>query len=912
MIVFRSLLSDELDKPEFNELYIKKNKIPLIYDTQKDNQKQFKIFCQNTGKIIRYDKLDYDTQKNVLRLAKEFKENRERIKLNPMNIIFKPNLPTQSILVEEGTHLDITELIKYSINKVPNPRLYREVRDGFVKNYGVSIVIDTSISCLNELCIIHTIQTLRILLSALAYDNIPCLDIVLSRTKEPVILCSEKSANEILNEKSPFWAVFFSCLEGEPSSDLASAIKAAYNLNRARRKDYTNYIFVLTDGLYSPSQREKIIGVVNSCYYKNINLFGIGVGIYPIGIEKLFSQVIYSQNPYKLIEGISLFFGDITKYKEIQMKSFIMSPNIEKITEGCKEIPDHIKNPKFKHLKDELFKIKIALESFPFFNPELGQNVDGSNPGDEKDGMYEKNFYLGQKILFAMFFSSDLKSQGGEATTEDEKKINPKYVTTKIGKEECISSVLEYYGYTVVVVTNYQEAIRELCKKNRENKCEYNSLWVVSGQEVPDLPSNNGDINDPYYVEQFVDCGIKFWKNGGSLVLMGENDPHNFQVNLFLKKLKFPDGKRPNFKIGGNHTGRQILKGDDSGLLNKKQTFNRKKPDILNYERNHLGKNIYQIFEGATVAYAIGDIKPFIPFSRDSDGGINSLFYCGQDRGDGSGEGDIIIDCGYTKFFLDMKKCGTYRYLQNIGGFIGSAERRSNMGFEPRLYRPEGVSFVFKKKFYEYPKKPFDVVYLVDATGSMSESIKKVKTYCVEIANILKNQMMLYDFKFGAVFYRDPIDSKDDLHQYHDLTSNVVDLQKAAAGIKAKGGGDEPEDWVGGYNIALNYISWRNGNKLIIHIADAGAHGTDYSTKDKYPDEGPKLDKLIMECSKRKISIVAFKIDSNFKPEQSFNRAQTLYKNSGNNNFKIQEFDQDKKDPRYFTDLVVNAIIQVT
>ena len=38
-----------------------------------------------------------------------------------------------------------------------------ELIDGFVKNYGVSIVLDTSISCINELCILHTIQTLRIL-----------------------------------------------------------------------------------------------------------------------------------------------------------------------------------------------------------------------------------------------------------------------------------------------------------------------------------------------------------------------------------------------------------------------------------------------------------------------------------------------------------------------------------------------------------------------------------------------------------------------------------------------------------------------------------------------------------------------------------------------------------------------------
>lgn len=70
--------------------------------------------------MIRYNKLDIDTQKNILRLVKEFKEKREKIKLNQMNIIFKSNLPSQAILVEEGTHLDINELIKYSINKVLN------------------------------------------------------------------------------------------------------------------------------------------------------------------------------------------------------------------------------------------------------------------------------------------------------------------------------------------------------------------------------------------------------------------------------------------------------------------------------------------------------------------------------------------------------------------------------------------------------------------------------------------------------------------------------------------------------------------------------------------------------------------------------------------------------------------------
>ena len=50
--------------------------MPFIYDTQKDYQKEFKIFCSITGKVIRCDKLDIETQLNMLRLVKEFKEKR--------------------------------------------------------------------------------------------------------------------------------------------------------------------------------------------------------------------------------------------------------------------------------------------------------------------------------------------------------------------------------------------------------------------------------------------------------------------------------------------------------------------------------------------------------------------------------------------------------------------------------------------------------------------------------------------------------------------------------------------------------------------------------------------------------------------------------------------------------------------
>jgi len=85
----------------------------------------------------------------------------------------------------------------------------------------------------------------------------------------------------------------------------------------------------------------------------------------------------------------------------------------------------------------------------------------------------------------------------------------------------------------------------------------------------------------------------------------------------------------------------------------------------FNYvERESLAKNMKQIYEGLTVSYA--NMKSFISFSKDSKGCINSLFYNEKDKGNGEDEDNIFIDYSYTKFFLEMKKKGTYKYLQNI------------------------------------------------------------------------------------------------------------------------------------------------------------------------------------------------------------------------------------------------------
>ena len=171
--------------------------------------------------------------------------------------------------------------------------------------------------------------------------------------------------------------------------------------------------------------------------------------------------------------------------------------------------------------------------------------------------------------------------------------------------------------------------------------------------------------------------------------------------------------------------------------------------------------------------------------------------------------------------------------------------------------------------------KEADIVYLIDATGLMGRQINSVNDYAIEIVDKLKKNYKEFKFCFGVAFYRDKLDSPKDKNEYIPLTDNIEDLKKKISKIEPYGGGDKPNDWVEGYNLALNKMNWRNGIKLIIHITNSGAHGQEFSREDKYPEEGPKLTNLIEECAKKNINIIGFKIGDD--ANQSFRKICEIY-----------------------------------
>ena len=200
----------------------------------------------------------------------------------------------------------------------------------------------------------------------------------------------------------------------------------------------------------------------------------------------------------------------------------------------------------------------------------------------------------------------------------------------------------------------------------------------------------------------------------------------------------------------------------------------------------------------------------------------------------------------------------------------------------------------------------------------MSSEITAAKENVINIFDELTKNYKDYNFRFGFIFYRDKIDSKGDKDECFEFTDNMEELKEKIGTVKAYGGGDLPEDWVGGYTIALKDMKWRKGIKLIIHIADAGAHGEEFSSGDEHPEEGPKLYPLIEDCAKENINIIGFKISS--EPEQSFNKIQEIYnnyktKNQDNGQFiEIFDFERGKQQEAVtdnFKKLVMKAAHQV-
>ena len=892
--------------------------------------------------------------------------------------IFKKNKASQKVLSTSGSEIDIVSLIISILNKEPRPKIFWEETGEMKRQYSVSIIIDNSISCFGDISRVHSFQIIRELLSPLLYLDISKVDIILTTDKSPIILCSDVDSQKCLRKESPLWIGLFKYLQAPYyGSCLSSALNFVYNINK-ERNEYTKILFVLTDGLAEKNEQIYVSKIIHYCNQLNMNIIGIGIGSYPIGIENIFEKIIYTIDPSNLLLGISGFFEQIHSSTSEKMIGFEYQAKMSEIQDIIKKLSKN-KEIYFNNLIKELKKIEVNYTTFDFFNKPVPLEKHFSNLNqavnpeeNENTLMIKENYLKDKKILIVMLWTYDLNPSKENKEVKPENLFRSKKINSYLNNKNdginkiCVESAVDIFGLEIYVVLDYENAIKELTRKNENNQCDYNVVWIMCGPQKAILPNTK---SDPNLIGEFMKVIDIFWSHGGSLVFFADGDPLFYQVNLFLENAAFPiddeedkedndennddedsynesklknkkseydydneskekssenllnlmnyiskkdnsekkgndffyqkrgkkkksykekyddeeeeseeenknkiisDDEEPkeenknrineieenqnrineieenqnrinekeeyikfenksinnsdyeeekeigdkkgreeeeekkekeeeneevkeeeeenekdeeekeekeenekdeeekeekeeeqdesfkikkiraHFSISGSHEGGETLLRDNSGLLNEDKKFNASNDVITHLKRPNIGNNLIRIFEGITVSYAVENnegifdifnrlglsenrameryrhilrnknpIYPFVPFARDSEGGVSIMIYYGREN-----YGDVVIDCGFTKCFLNMEEEGTFRYIRNLSALTFRCDVLMKEGENPQKWKPEAIDYKLdlnKKYFWKnYERK----IYIIDVDSEVNKNDK--------------------------------------------------------------------------------------------------------------------------------------------------------------------------------------------
>lgn len=141
-----------------------------------------------------------------------------------------------------------------------------------------------------------------------------------------------------------------------------------------------------------------------------------------------------------------------------------------------------------------------------------------------------------------------------------------------------------------------------------------------------------------------------------------------------------------------------------------------------------------------------------------------------------------------------------------------------------------------------------DVVFVVDATGSMGDELEYLKVELNDVINKVKEKNERITFRLGSVFYRDKGDEyivrKTGISENINKGIHFIQSQNAA------GGGDYPEAVDAALNTAIHELSWHKNaiTKIIFLVLDAPPHQT--------PEIIKKMQELTLAAAATGIKII--------------------------------------------------------
>jgi len=150
------------------------------------------------------------------------------------------------------------------------------------------------------------------------------------------------------------------------------------------------------------------------------------------------------------------------------------------------------------------------------------------------------------------------------------------------------------------------------------------------------------------------------------------------------------------------------------------------------------------------------------------------------------------------------------------GGMTGSGSGTGNAA------APEGT---FQEYVGGLRQAGLDVVFVIDATGSMGWLIDEVKGRVRDLSDWVRRLVPVT--RFGIVAYRDD-DDPEFLTRVQPLTLNIGKVRRFLDRLEARGGGDIPEAVEAGLRKAIEDSNWKgDSQKIIVIVGDAPPHPHD-------------------------------------------------------------------------------------
>ena len=246
----------------------------------------------------------------------------------------------------------------------------------------------------------------------------------------------------------------------------------------------------------------------------------------------------------------------------------------------------------------------------------------------------------------------------------------------------------------------------------------------------------------------------------------------------------------------------------------------------------------------------------FAPLSASSDG--NSLFFFM--------DGDILTS-NKTKF--------GWTNFETISDKINTEFWEGDMTISS-----DNNAIIFSRGDFEV-QKSMEIVFLVDASGSMGSCIEGVQQNIRNFIEGLGVNELNVSWKAKIIYYRDCIEDKIDCYVPNEFTSNQDELIEQL-NYSVSGGGDEPESTFEALYRTLKETKWESSNnsRVIINFTDAtNKNKISSECKSKYGNISSK--EILSKLKSDNVKLFLFaQRDFQYNELENENSEITLYDNA--------------------------------